>query len=41
MKLLIDSCIQGDLSTLLTDAGFDVVSVATVWHQDPGDIAIL
>lgn len=41
MRLLIDSSAWGGMISELAIAGHDVVSVAEVWNDDPGDETIL
>jgi len=41
MKLLIDSSAWGGVSQELRAAGHDVIAVADVWADDPGDDVIL
>lgn len=40
MKVLIDSCMAGSVSTALAEAGHDVECVVD-WPKDPGDAAVL
>ncbi|MDD5307519.1 MAG: DUF5615 family PIN-like protein [Deltaproteobacteria bacterium] len=41
MKVLIDSCVWGGAAAEIAGAGHDVVSVADVWAEDPGDEQVL
>lgn len=41
MKILVDSCAHGSLTADLVAAGHDVLAVADLWQDDPGDDAIL
>lgn len=41
MRLLIDSSAWGGMISELVPAGHDVVAVADVWNDDPGDETIL
>ena len=40
MRVLLDACVWGGASAVLTSAGHDVEAVAN-WPQDPGDKEIL
>ena len=41
MRLLIDSSAWGGMQAGLVSAGHEVVSVADIWQDDPGDEVIL
>ncbi len=41
MRLLIDSCAWRGMITDLAAAGHDVLHVADIWSDDPGDLSIL